>query len=96
METPLQVLYAVAGGVLAGTASLLIGGLGALRAMQRRVNELEADHLSLEERHTREVKRRAGQATQEQRRDGLAEARSYLATHRTAVAEDEKLPGRAH
>ncbi len=59
----------VLGGVVAGCAYLLIGGLGVARTLARRCSELEQSVDSLEGRLTREVKRRAAMAATESKAD---------------------------
>lgn len=70
-----------------------LGGLGATRKALRQNRELEADLLSLEERFSRDQKKRAGQATQVSREDRIAEAHR-IAAEVQARPQQNYLPGR--
>jgi endonuclease/exonuclease/phosphatase family metal-dependent hydrolase len=76
-----------------GVFGLLIGSVR-VRQNRRRLAELESDILSLDERLTREQKKRAGTATQEQRKDYLREAQELAAQAKTN-GKPERLAGRA-
>lgn len=72
---------------------LLLGGLG-VRAQARKLRELEGDLLSLEERHTREIKRRAGLQSQ-QGKDNMAEAQQIVdQLQLNPIRKRARLPGR--
>ncbi len=58
---PLAIFATAAlGGVVAGAAIHLIGGVGVVRQLRNRMQGLESDIDLLEQRLTREIKRRAG------------------------------------
>lgn len=71
-----------------------LGGLGVSRAALRSTRELESDLLSLEERVSRDQKKRAGQQTQISREERIAEAHRIAATTQAQTAQANFLPGR--
>ncbi len=62
-------VVALLGGAITGAASLLIGGLGGARLLDQRMGDLEALGERTNERITREVKQRAGDASVAKRTD---------------------------
>lgn len=73
----------------------LIGGTGVARQARRHAKELESDLLSLEERFTRDQKKKAGLANVASREERIAEAHRIAATA-GAVQQQNFLPGRMH
>lgn len=73
---------------------VLIGVQGVSRTARRRMAELESDIISLDERFTREQKRRAGVSTQEQRQMNMEEAKVIAASNRSKPPVI-RLPGRS-
>jgi len=92
LSTPITILLIVAASFL----GMLLGGLGGGRAARRRLNELESDIHSLNERLTREQKKRAGVTLQDQRRDNMAEAAAIAAQAKATTPKPFKLAGRAN
>jgi hypothetical protein len=75
----LEALFMLLGGLLAGCLALVVGGVGGMAQTRRAVLKLADRVEDLDQRITREVKTRAGQATQAARRgdpvvDQLAQA----------------------
>jgi len=71
----------------------LLGVAGGSRAVMRSVKELESDHISLEERFTRQQKKQAGVETAS-KRDHVAEAKAIAAQMQFAPPVRNHLPGR--
>lgn len=80
--------------LLASALGALLGGMGGTRAIRRRMNELESDIVSIADRLIREQKRRAGIATQDDRRANMAEAEA-IAARVQSQPRTVSLPGRA-
>lgn len=98
LESLLVFCLAAAGSLLGGTVSVIIGGMGATRILQRRVTALEDDVQEQEARITREVKQRAARSARESMETGksadveiLAEA---LKLRRGNGITAPNLPGR--
>lgn len=70
-----------------------LGVQGRAREALRVTKELESDLLNLEERVTRDQKKRAGQATQVSREERIAEAYRIAAQHQNSPSSSQ-LPGR--
>jgi hypothetical protein len=75
---------------------MLIGGAGGNRLHRRRLIELEADVNSLNERLTREQKKRAGVTLQDGRRDNMAEAEAIAAQVKLNRPTPVRMAGRAN
>jgi len=75
---------------------LLIGGAGGNRSHRRKLHELESDVVSLNERLTREQKKRAGVAVQESRKDHMAEAMAIAQAAKASTPASLPLRGRAN
>lgn len=75
---------------------LLLGGAGVRRGDRRRIRELESDILSLDERLTRDQKKRAGQTLQDGRRSNIEEAAIIAAAHKAQAPTASRMPGRAN
>jgi hypothetical protein len=81
---------------LVGTfIAVLLGVAGGSRAVMRSVRELESDHISLEERFTRQQKKQAGVETAS-KRDHVAEAKAIAAQLQFPPQTRDHLPGRAN
>jgi len=75
---------------------LLLGVTGGNRAHSRKLNELESDVVSLNERLTREQKKRAGVTLQDGRRDHMAEAQAIAAQAQSSKPTTHRMAGRAN
>jgi len=62
-----HLMFALLGGALVGTLSLLIGGVGGLSKLRTEHRALTADVELLDERLTRDQKRRGGEAAADKR-----------------------------
>jgi hypothetical protein len=82
--------------IVCAALGMLIGGAGGNRLHKRRLLELEADVTSLNERLTREQKKRAGVTLQEGRRDNMAEAEAIAAQAKLATPKTFRMAGRAN
>jgi len=82
MLVPVLVLCsAVAGGFLAGVVCFLVGGMGGIWSLNRRLASVEDAAEKIDDRITREVKSRAAVTSVSRRseRENLAEAAALLA-----------------
>ncbi len=75
-------VVALFGGAITGAVSLALGGLGVTRQLNKRMGDLEVANERTDDRVTREVKTRAGQAAVAKRTDAdvKQEAALLLAT----------------
>lgn len=82
-------VVALIGGAITGAVSLAIGGMGVTRGLRTRVDELTARTERTNERITREVKTRAGDASTAKRSDAQLreEALKHLAETDTGHAK---------
>lgn len=81
------------GSFVGALAGVLLGVWGDNRGVRRSLRELETDVISLDDRLTREQRKKAGMTLQDQRRANLEEAAIVAAgASNTKVT---KLPGRA-
>lgn len=80
--------------VIGSVIGCSIGVQGRARQALRVTKELESDLASLEERVSREQKKRAGLATQATRQEHLAEAYRLAAEHQNSRPAVSQLPGR--
>jgi len=86
------------GGAITGAVSLAIGGVGVSRMLSQRMGDVEATTERTNERITREVKVRAGDASATKRTDATvkAEAQALLAATPVAGSKRPSVLGRAH
>lgn len=82
--------------ILCFAVLLLLGVVGGNRAHGRALRELEADVVSIDERLTREQKKRAGVALQDGRRSHMDEAAAIAASHQAQKPTASRMPGRAN
>ena len=74
-----QFLFAGLSGLFAGVVALLVGGLGGILALKRRVTALESNQEDIAQRLVSEVKKRGGYRSAEQRKENLEEAADIAA-----------------
>lgn len=84
-------LVALAGGALIGGAALALGGVGSLRALLRRLDTLEGRQDDLSDKMTIEVKRRAGMAGVQARKDARTDADAVREAAEVLAANGQQL-----
>jgi len=92
----LSISLIVAFGIALTLLGVLTGVLGGNRSQRARLGELESYITSIDERLTREQKKRAGVTLQENRKDHMAEAQAIAAAHKAQAPAASRMPGRAN
>lgn len=87
-------IFGAVGGLLVSGLFLIIGGLGGIRLLNRRMTALQDDVQLLDERITREVKMRAGKISALSRESQSIQAEELVGELKGLLQSSQQMTGR--